>query len=481
MRRRFAQNQEDCTFTVLALLPTAADNILEALPVEAITLELQQHRSARRGQSAPSATSPSDLSSNASGEDGRSLKSFQTESFVHASQTATTTEGSQSPEPRKTKSQLWNELKISSITRSLTLVYTLALLSLFTRIQLNLLGRRSYVLSVVALTSQKPAGTAISLENDEERTTHGPAANDFETTRRVLAFSWWRWHRGWRSLMTREEAAVVEVFGPINPREELTFQRLAELLLETRKKIEGASGQEREKQNWLSYIMPPLDQEDHVMREAGVLGPLGQAPNASESQPQPPPAMPSLATSSERGPSNIAPSQSSTSSLRRLLDESSDIIESPRFTDVLTRLLDTLFSELTDTAIRTQAFRHPEPAAAPSLTIAPPEPQIGEAVSTRVKLANVMAVITRQAHAIGNGMPNVYVQAMEQVPELESLAVVVFSSDFDLDEITQAQQTAGISTPPGTSGQALTDKAQEDDAVGSSWGLFESVWRKVAG
>merc|ERR1711977_440937 len=42
LRRRFEQNQEDCTYTILALLPTATTNILEAMPTESITYEIQQ-------------------------------------------------------------------------------------------------------------------------------------------------------------------------------------------------------------------------------------------------------------------------------------------------------------------------------------------------------------------------------------------------------------------------------------------------------
>jgi peroxin-3 len=47
LRRRFEQNQTDCTYTVLALLPTAAEDILEALPVEELTKELQKKRAER--------------------------------------------------------------------------------------------------------------------------------------------------------------------------------------------------------------------------------------------------------------------------------------------------------------------------------------------------------------------------------------------------------------------------------------------------
>ena len=477
LRRRFTQNQEDCTFTVLALLPTAADNILEALPVESITHELQRQRQARLGQNV---ASPSELSSNASGEDGRSLSSFQTESFVHASQVTGSSAGSsESPRPQKTKAQLWNELKISSITRSLTLVYTLALLAIFTRIQLNLLGRRSYVLSVVTLASQKSRGPTISLETEEEMEAHCTLGNDFQTNRSFLAFSWWLLHRGWQEVMKRVETAVEEIFGPINPREEISFEKLTELMLDIRKRIEGASEEERRSQKWLSFVLPPPNQEEFVLHESGVLdspsqssdAPPGRSHHASESsinEPQPIPISPSPK------PNSI------TTSLRRLLDESSDIIDSPRFTYVLTRLLDTLFSELTDTAIRTQAFRLPDPALAPSLTTATSELQSGEPEAAKVKLANVLAVVTRQAHAIGNGIPNVYVQAMEQVKELESLAVVIFSSDFDLEEITKAQEAAAQSKARNNTEQVQEREHQESDAVGSTWGMFENIWQRVS-
>ena len=120
MRRRFQQNQEDCTFTVLALLPTAAENILDALPVENITHELQQQKAERLGRSVgASELAPSERSSgtpSVTEDDGRSLSSFQTESYLHTSQLvgSTSADGeNSSPEPRKTKAQLWTELKIS--------------------------------------------------------------------------------------------------------------------------------------------------------------------------------------------------------------------------------------------------------------------------------------------------------------------------------------------------------------------------------
>ncbi|KAL8723460.1 MAG: hypothetical protein Q9225_000291, partial [Loekoesia sp. 1 TL-2023] len=97
LRRRFQQNQEDCTITVLALLPTATDNILDALPVEQITQDLQQKKAERLGRSAGTLDSaPPILSSGPSSvtdDDGKSLASLQTDSYLHASQMTTSSAG----------------------------------------------------------------------------------------------------------------------------------------------------------------------------------------------------------------------------------------------------------------------------------------------------------------------------------------------------------------------------------------------------
>ena len=131
LRRRFQQNQEDCTFTVLAILPTATENILNALPVEQVLEELQRQKAERLARS----VGPSEIASSAppsiaeTTEDDARSSSIQTESFVHASQVVAEA-NSTAPDPaevapgtpvanssekksKKSKAQLWNEMKIS--------------------------------------------------------------------------------------------------------------------------------------------------------------------------------------------------------------------------------------------------------------------------------------------------------------------------------------------------------------------------------
>lgn len=129
LRRRFEQNQEDCTFTVLALLPTATTNILEAMNTEKITYEIQQMKGSAtaKTKSIGSLSPPTALSeANTVDDDGRSTVSVTSEAGVHMSQisvpSAALPEGIEAPapeapttpqKPRKTKRQLWDDLTIS--------------------------------------------------------------------------------------------------------------------------------------------------------------------------------------------------------------------------------------------------------------------------------------------------------------------------------------------------------------------------------
>ena len=117
LRRRFQQNQEDCTITVLELLPTVAENVIEALPAERISKEIQQKKAEKTGKSAATSDiAPSDFSSgtpSAADEDGKSASSFQSESYVHASQMGKSSSELRGDRPPKTKAQLWNDLKLT--------------------------------------------------------------------------------------------------------------------------------------------------------------------------------------------------------------------------------------------------------------------------------------------------------------------------------------------------------------------------------
>lgn len=466
LRRRFEQNQEDCTFTVLALLPAATTNILEAMNTENITLEIQQMKSAARGVHGgeSAAAPPSIADTTMTEEEGKSIGSLQSESGVHASQVALPAAsstgdaaqegGNTHQRPRKTKRQLWDDLTISSITRAFTLVYTLALLTMLTRIQLNLLGRRSYLSSVISLATGSSQST-ISLENNDDDNPEHAYGSDFETNRKYLTFSWWLLNRGWTDVMEKVEAAVREVFGHLSPRELLSFDSFSQLTLEVRKKVERRSNPDRPGADWLPFLLPPTPLEDFVLRESGVLGDSATAATAATHQ-------------SDGGSPALSPASTITPTLRRLLDETSDLVESPAFCHVLTLLVDAGFSVLLNDKLLPGAFG---PSIPPTGPIADPtaEQPASNPTARAVLLPKILSILTRQAHAIGNGVPNEYLQEMEHTQDLAAFAAVVYSSNWE-NEIHQDAELAAAATSLNDAAAAAAAAATTTTAASAATG-----------
>ncbi|KAG8166207.1 hypothetical protein KVR01_004759 [Diaporthe batatas] len=541
LRRRFQQNQEDCTYTVLALLPTATTRILESMDVEKITLEIQKMKGGGGGAKSAKSGSGDSMSlpetTGMTDEDGRSIVSAS-ESGIHASQITIPPDGEQPEKPRRTKRQLWGDVTISSITRAYTLLYTLGLLTMLTRVQLNLLGRRSYLSSVVSLATGSASAT-ISLENndddggglddgDSSSAAHA-YGDDFEVNRKYLTFSWWLLNRGWADVAARVEAAVRHVFGATSPRDQLSLDAFAAMTAQVRRLVEGggppgfsdpsgagagAGAGPATTTKWLPFLLPPPDMEEYVLRESGILddsaasvtrareeGEQGGVSSSSlpppreqqdqtqdqPPQPSPPPSPPS------------SPPSPSSAPLRRLLDETSDLIEAPAFTHVLTQLLDAGFSTLLDTKLAQGAFdaaaaadadsppppSPPPPNASPGETTSPPPRRRPQ---HKVLLPKCLSVLTRQAHAIGAGAGgNEYLRAMEGVRDLEGFAALVYSSNWESEVRPDGMVPAAVPVPapqppssqvvPGGAGVegslVLVEPSQ-----GSGSG-FESAWARA--
>ena len=77
--------------------------------------------------------------------------------------------------------------------------------------QINLLGRKNYLSSVVSLAARDDQPT-ISLVNNDSKKSYNTV--DDEVNRQYLIFSWWFLHKGWRRVRDKVEKAVREVFGP---------------------------------------------------------------------------------------------------------------------------------------------------------------------------------------------------------------------------------------------------------------------------
>lgn len=311
-----------------------------------------------------------------------------------------------------------------------------------------------------------------------------------------LTFSWWLLHRGLQELKESVEVAVRTVFRDLSARDTLTFERFTECILDIRKRVEGEDEQTRRNKRWLPFLLPGSDDEERVLRESGI-----GISNAPEGE-------------------NYKISRS----LRRLLDETSDIIDSPTFSHVLTLALDASFSLLVDEKVADQGFKIPHYARRhlPS----PPKSSVDEllggaplgsrieevddsepsmlasdrAKQSTAKLATVLAIITRQAHVIGSGgdlgslmassnmeIPdmtasqgaslkdaNEYLAAIDDVRDIEAFAAVVYSSNFEVDELERVEDDVKPEPTLSNSAdieQSLVDVGQEvEESLESAWG-----------
>ena len=278
--------------------------------------------------------------------------------------------------------------------------------------------------------------------------------------------------------MSKVRAAVEEVFGGISPSEGISAARLSDLVLTVRKHVEGSTEQERYATRWLPFMLPPKEEEESVLIESGVITPPPSSPG------------PSSQDENNGGTPHI---DTTTAPLRQLLDETADLIDSPTFTRIHTLLLGSMFSHLIDTRVIGQAYSQPNMQSQSSSITSGQHPRIQELDSaitvvpgeTRVKLANLLAIITRQAHAIGNGNnpPNEYVSlAEEEVKELEAFAAVIYASNLDPSLEENRPSTANSGGLKAAEGIAVSDVGAEqipiDEMIENK---LESAWTKVTG
>ncbi|OSD01028.1 hypothetical protein PYCCODRAFT_1436810 [Trametes coccinea BRFM310] len=358
LRRRFDQNQQDISFTIMALLPTLGAHILRDMDVEGVTQELQSYSRASKDRlevqhsTAPSESSasfgaergpdtdmrsdngsvsvissnegvPTELSASSTSwvDQVSSVQSSQfSQVFPEANAGTTSTSpkssvgadlsdsmittssmsSSAAPGPStssaspdhlspvtRSKAELWREVKILTFTRTLTVIYSMTLLSLFTHAQLSVLGRTKYIQSLIQqerderLREQLEYSTSVyslfwgdrSLEDIDTDILEESETVSEETERKFLTLSWWLLHVGWKDVGERVRRGVEDVFEGVSLKTKLTAVDLQRLINDVRRRVEYEvtfEGRER-RINFLSTLLPPTPETlQHVLTQGGI-------------------------------------------------------------------------------------------------------------------------------------------------------------------------------------------------------------------
>ncbi|KAJ1925946.1 peroxin [Tieghemiomyces parasiticus] len=474
LRRRFEQNQQDCTFTVMSLLPTLCEPILDAMNVEKLVQTLKEYR---KGPILD--TSPLPTEDSAAGVDDVAAAAQATlgSSPALGSPSALTIVDA-AVHPPKTKVELWEEIKLGSFTRLLTSLYCLNFLTIFVYLQLNLIGRFIYIDSVVTLAQEEAMGSEAS---GPAQVPHLPPSvldatvpTPGKTGRRLpfaleqgyLTLTWWILHEGWRTVHAQVVEAVEETLGSVSLKSKLTHIELVDLLAVIRAKVERDGDRGALRERFRGCLWP----RDPGVGEGTAETRTNDDPNGEEEEEAidlSPAEEAGLRRTLREGGASVAILKEPT--FRRILTETRDFLESDDFELVSQRCLDRTFSLLYETLHQYFPERPPaHPSMQPvstrsggggndtyaraasqtdlaasfiSATTAPdsaardstPVDLVEEfesfsVIEPRLALATLIPRVTREVHQVLNGFPNTYLEAITAVPELQAFSAVIYTS-----------------------------------------------------
>lgn len=132
--------------------------------------------------------------------------------------------------------------------------------------------------------------------------------------------SWWFINKAWVSLSQQINDAVEHVFGLVNPRLDLTLEKVSELVGDVQYLIDYSYGPEKS-QNFLYSLLLPQELETYMLSQA-----LGiQLEELEELEGQ----------KHQEGQGKNVPSRHQLTQLHALLDETTDYIEPPNASEVI--------------------------------------------------------------------------------------------------------------------------------------------------
>ncbi|KAJ2858781.1 peroxin [Coemansia erecta] len=418
IRRRFDQNQRDCLFTIMSLLPELSEQILREVDVERLIAELRaihrpqpsHQKPTGEGASAKKALEGGEnnvWSNNSSNNDSGDGEKTQTSDDVEKKSqqengsadgfAEAETADKESEPPRRSKVEIWEDIKIQSFARTLIAVYSESLLTMLVHIQLNIVGRSTYLDSVIG----KFVG-----DNEERVVLDDRSESQISMTdeQNFLMLSWWFLNRGWRQMMGLIVDAVNHSVGQLSLKERMSHRELSALF---------------------NTVHVKLRENGIIQALSGFVLPLGDA-NVSD-----------YLLSNKLNADKVF-----TPVFARLLDQIRDIIESSDFAYVFNSCVDRLTAQLLDALqesfpepIPVPVFNKPLPPtvegeAAPNLDEVVKEFEEFSAPSeSRVVVVQLLPRIAREGHQILNGVPNNYLENISASREVQALSAVVYTAE----------------------------------------------------
>jgi len=361
IKKRYQRNQFDCLTTTANFLPILLEEISSAYNVEIITTRLQH-------------TKNTNIQTNSEDqEDVERLQALE----------------------KKTKRELWEELKIMSFTRLIASVYIINLIALFTYLQINLIGRYVYIDSVITLNHNKNdtnSSTKSAKEKEFNSTETGQGLST-EIQAKYLAFSYYLIHVGWKELAEKVREETEKEIGPLLLNGKITFENLVEIVNKIRMNIEGTT-EIPSKSRKYKDLNKNLNMTKFIINDEKYDNKI-------------------LATVTNDKKVIID------EKLKNLLNETRDILESKDFSAVLSSCLndsfDSLFMILKPTFVDTQNMD----TESADTTNAP---------TKQILLAQMLPFITKSLYSVFYGVPNPFLEIIKDNMMQQRFSAIIYSS-----------------------------------------------------
>ncbi|KAI9328638.1 Peroxin-3 [Obelidium mucronatum] len=209
---------------------------------------------------------------------------------------------------------------------------------------------------------------------------------DTESERKFLTFSWYLLHKGLFECMARVRQSVEQVFAGIAVSDDLTCDELLAHIASIRSNVEEWSIDGSSLTfSFDTYLLPPIGQEIQVLMEANR--PNGVTPDAS---------------------------------LFSCLNETRDFLESPDFSPVFRKCLDTSFG-IFETQIRTVFPSQNSTLSNSKIS------EIPEGGPSKVKLAVSLPTVSRFTNEVLEPSENGLLQILDTVPEVKAISALIYT------------------------------------------------------
>jgi len=360
IKKRYQRNQFDCLTTTANFLPILLEEISSTYNVEIITARLQHTKNTNIQ------VNPDDPE-----QDLEKIQKLE----------------------KKTKRELWEELKIMSFTRLIASVYIINLISLFTYLQINLIGRYVYIDSVITLNHNKSDNNATTSTRERALSNESSQGLSTEIQAKYLAFSYYLIHVGWKELAEKVKKETEKEIGPLLLNGKITFENLIEIFNRIRMNVEETSKIPTKSKKYKD-LNKDLNMTHYIINNEKYDNEI-------------------LATVTNNEKITID------NKLKNLLNETRDILESQDFSAVLSSCLNDSFESL---------FMILKPTFVDTQNMDTDSADTTNAPTKEILLAQMLPFITKSLYSVFYGVPNPFLEIIKDNMMQQRFSAIIYSS-----------------------------------------------------